>query len=163
MGGGIPDFVGHRMTQTTNTLSAADRAEALDLFARYAWSLDTNDPDSFVECFAPNGTIVMPKDGTFTGPDELRTYHQIVTGQELFPGRQHFISQSIIRGTSERATAKSYCQITYRDPQGKSIIQGLGYYQDELVRNGQQWQFARREFFRWGGEVLARFPQVKKD
>jgi uncharacterized protein (TIGR02246 family) len=138
-------------------LTEADRQEIAELFARYAWTMDTRDLDRFVENFAPDGAIVMPGVGSFEGRAEVRRYAEMLTGDPKYPGRQHFVSQSIFDGDSERCRVQSYGWVTRRGADGACAILSLGQYQDVVVKHEGRWVFAEREYRRWEGEVLERF------
>jgi hypothetical protein len=140
-----------------NALSLQDRLDISDLFARYAWCLDTRDIESFGDNFAPDGSIDMPGVGRFEGRDEVRRYGRLLTDDTAYPGRQHWIGQSLVQGDATRCKVRSYAMVTLRSASGPCSILSLGYYADQLVKLENRWVFAERVFRRWEGDVLARF------
>lgn len=134
-----------------------DRVGITDLFARYAWCLDTRDIEAFGENFAPDGVIDMPGVGRFEGREEVRRYGRMLTDDAAYPGRQHWIGQSLIERTTSGCSVRSYAMVTLRSSSGPCSILSLGYYADQCVRFENRWVFAERVFRRWEGEVLSRF------
>ena len=134
-----------------------DRIGITDLFARYAWSLDTRDIDAFGENFAPDGVIDMPGVGRFEGREEVRRYGRMLTDDAAYPGRQHWIGQSLIEPNALGCSVRSYAMVTLRPASGPCSILSLGYYSDQCVKLENRWVFAARVFRRWEGDVLSRF------
>jgi hypothetical protein len=121
----------------SDPLTLQDRVEISDLFARYAWCLDTRDVEGFASNFAPNGAIDDP----------------------AYPGRQHFIAQSLFDGDGNRCRVRSYAMVTSRKPDGACAVLSLGHYDDVCVKLEGHWVFAERVFKRWAGDVLQAFGQ----
>jgi SnoaL-like domain len=138
-------------------LTLQDRFDIADLFARYAWCLDRRDIEAFGDNFAPDGAIDMPGVGRFQGREEVRRYARMLTDDPAYPGRQHWIGQSLIEGDTSRCSVRSYAMVTRRSDSGASAILSLGYYSDQLVKLENGWVFGERVFRRWEGDVLARF------
>jgi hypothetical protein len=138
-------------------LTLQDRIDIVDLYARYAWNLDTRDIAGFAQLFAPDGAIEMPDVGRFEGRDEVFRYGKLLTDDPAYPGRQHWIGQSLFDGDAERCRVQSYAMVTGRSGDGVSGLRSLGYYTDQLIKVDGQWLFGERVFKRWGGDVLSRF------
>ncbi len=138
-------------------IALEDRVGITDLFARYAWSLDTRDIEAFGENFAPDGVIDMPGVGRFEGREEVRRYGRMLTDDAAYPGRQHWIGQSLIEPNPSGCSVRSYAMVTQRLASGPGSILSLGYYLDQCVKFEKRWVFAERVFRRWEGEVLSRF------
>src|SRR5215207_4871163 len=102
-----------------------DRLEITDLFARYAWCLDTRDVEGFAANFAPNGSIEMPGVGRFEGRPEVLRYGKLLTDDPGYPGRQHFIAQSLFEGDSAQCRVRSYAMVTSRKPGGTCAVLSL--------------------------------------
>ena len=139
------------------TLSVEDRIAIADLYARYAWSLDTRDVETFATLFADDGAIEMPDVGRFEGRAEVLRYGRLLTDDPTYPGRQHWIGQSLVEGDSEQCQVRSYGMVTGRSSDGVSAVRSLGYYTDKLVKVDGQWRFRDRVWQRWGGDILLRF------
>jgi SnoaL-like protein len=140
-------------------LSLQDRVDIAELYARYAWSLDTRDVTGFAELFAPDGAIEMPDVGRFEGRSEVLRYGRLLTDDPTYPGRQHWIGQSLLEGDTERCRVRSYGMVTGRSKDGTSALRSLGYYSDQLVKLDGRWMFGERVWRRWEGDVLSRFSE----
>jgi uncharacterized protein (TIGR02246 family) len=141
-------------------LPDSERAAINELFARYAWGLDTHDLDSWIELFMPDGLIQMPGLDPFVGREEILRYGHFLTDDPKYPGRQHWVGQTIIEGDGSPVVAHSYAMITQRFPEGHSSLLVSARYRDVLVKHEGSWRFQERVGYRWGGDILSRF---KKD
>ena len=142
-------------------LTVADRIEINDLMASYAWALDTGDVDSFVACFTPDAVVI---EEVFEEPDrwegaagirKLAEHFRAVPG---FPGRQHHLSQLVVKGNSHRATARAFALVTECRGEPPYLIRFAGYWDDKLVKFRGRWLFKERIIRLWDGPVLANFP-----
>jgi hypothetical protein len=138
-------------------LTLQDRVEIAELYARYAWGLDTRSVEDFARLFAPDGAIEMPGVGRFEGRDEVLRYGRLLTDDPAYPGRQHWIGQSIFDGDTEACQVRSYGMVTGRSQDGASSVRSLGYYTDRVVKIDGRWMFAERVWKRWEGDILAKF------
>jgi hypothetical protein len=134
-----------------------NRLRIKELFARYAWAVDTGDVDGFVALFTPDAVIDDP-----SGRYAPREYVEYVRGSATFPGRQHWIGHSQVRGDARRCRVRSFGMATHLYGRtGATTITWLGYYEDVLVTNDGTWRFERRTIRSWRGEVLGRFPAYR--
>jgi hypothetical protein len=139
-------------------LTLQDRIGISDLFARYAWCLDTRDIEAFGDNFAVDGIIDMPGVGRFEGRQEVRRYAKMLTDDPAYPGRQHWIGQSLVQADASGCSVRSYAMVTRRPTDGPCSILSLGYYNDRCVKQANDiWVFAERVFRRWEGDVLRGF------
>jgi hypothetical protein len=141
------------------TFPDIERLKINELYARYAWGLDTKDIENWADLFMADGSIEMPDVGRFTGRAEIVRYGHLLTDDPAYPGRQHWVNQTVLEGDESQAVANSYGMITYRDADGKSSVRGTGRYRDVLVKHEGRWKFRERVWYRWGGDVLDRFPK----
>jgi hypothetical protein len=132
---------------------AQDRAEIEDLMARYLFAIDYSDLNAYVATFAPDGELEFAS-GTSKGRDAIRSsvesfskrigefYHT----EDGKPAKlRHVILQSAIRVEGDRGWARSLWVEMANDGPGDTMKMGtFGTYEDELVRLGGQWLFARR-------------------
>jgi uncharacterized protein (TIGR02246 family) len=135
-----------------STLTAEDRAEITELFARYAWAGDTGDVEAYVDLFTDNGVFdgVM---GYFEGRAGLV---ELVEGMVKGPrsrGIQHWVSNSVFDGDGERCTVKSMCFAPRRIENEHSIV-FVGYYVDTCVKVDGRWRFEVRRWRPWQGDVV---------
>jgi len=142
-------------------LTIADRIAINDLLAKYAWSLDTGDVDALVDCFTPDAVVieeVFEEPDRWEGRDNIRRFAEHFRNVPNFPGRQHHITNSVVKGNGKRCTARSFALVTECQGEPPYVIRFAGYWDDQLVKVSGRWKFAQRIIRLWDGEVLARFP-----
>jgi hypothetical protein len=127
-------------------ISPEDRFAIQDLFARYAWAIDTEDWQGYTDCFTSDAVLEMPA-GRFHGHTEIYDY---VKNRDMWLGSQHYFGQVLVeKGDAERAFLRSYSQIVYRRSDGSCGFRVLGIYEDTCVRTARGWLFAERLWERW--------------
>jgi len=142
-------------------LSVEDRLAITELLARYCWCFDTADVDSFVALFTPDARYELDGGRLFVGRDAIGGYLRQAAGSTWLPGRQHHVDQIVLEGTSERVTARAYCTVTHRSPDGVMSIAYLGRYADVCVKIDRQWRFHERIVRTWrSDELLAAAPSA---
>lgn len=142
-------------------LTVADRIAISDLLAHYAWALDTGDVDGLVACFTADAMVaeeVFEEPDCWRGRDNIRRFAEHYRSVPNFPGRQHHISQLIVKGNSKRCSARSFVFVTECHGEPPYTLRFAGYYEDKLVKLGSHWLFHKRVIRLWDGEILARFP-----
>src|SRR5690349_14154988 len=97
-----------------------------------AGALTLQDRVDIAELFAPDGAIEMPGVGRFEGNAEVLRYGKLLTDDPAYPGRQHWVGQSLFDGDTERCQVRSYAMVTGRSRDGVSALRSLGYYTDQL-------------------------------
>jgi len=151
------------MTSVTKPrpLTVADRIAINDLLAEYAWALDTGDVDALVACFTSEAVVieeVFEDADRWEGRDNIRRFAEHYRKVPNFPGRQHHLSQLIVKGDSKRCSARSFAFVTECHGEPPYTLRFTGYYEDKLVKVSNRWLFHERIIRLWDGEVLARFP-----
>jgi ketosteroid isomerase-like protein len=143
------------------SLTVADRIAIQDLVAEYAWALDTGDVDTLVSCFTPDAILV---EEVFEDPDRwegqknIRRFAEHYFSVPNFPGRQHHVSQLLVKGDARKCSARSFAFVTECHGEPPYTLRFAGYYEDELQKVHGQWLFKKRTIRLWDGEILARFP-----
>lgn len=136
---------------------AEDRAEIDELFARYLFALDWQDPELYGSVFAPDGVLVWAG-GTVTGREaivqELRNARaaderaQAATPSRAAFRRRHFVSNFTLRIDGEHATARSlWFEFNNDSPDRQPYVGAYGHLEDELRRVDGQWLIARHQVF----------------
>jgi len=120
-------------------LSAEDRLDIMDLYARYAWAMDSGDTEAFLDVFLPDATLFMSRKAT--GHAELRAWHERFLRDSGFPGSQHFATQfRLIEGEGNRVRTRVYVARLYRLPgTTHSTVICQGYYTDTCVKVDGRW------------------------
>lgn len=142
-------------------LTIADRIAINDLLAEYAWALDTGDVDALVACFTPDAVVieeVFEDPDRWEGRDNIRRFAEHYRNVPNFPGRQHHVSQLVVKGDTKRCSARSFAFVTECQGEPPYTLRFAGYYDDKLVKVRNRWLFRERIIRLWDGEVLARFP-----
>ncbi len=140
------------MSSDPSRLTADDRAEIVELFARYAWTGDTGDADGYVALFTENG-VFDGVSGYYDGPSGLRRLAEEMHRGPRSPGLQHWVGNSLFEGTSERCTVQSMC-FAPRRIENEHMIVFVGYYVDTCVKVDGEWKFELRRWRPWSGEVV---------
>src|SRR5687768_16683101 len=104
---------GSCMKSKSEKLSAEDRLDIQDLFARYTWALDTGDAEGVLACFAQGGYIEHPPQGRCEGRDGILTLLDELwhARGNWFRGRQHFAGNYVITREEGGARAKAFWAI----------------------------------------------------
>jgi hypothetical protein len=127
------------LTQSSNRLTADDRFEIMDLYSRYAWSMDSGSLEDFANTVTEDARLIyIGKD--FVGRDEVRKWEEGFLKDPGFPGTQHFYCNFIMTGTNTEANVRAYVARLYRMPR-TSLCQmlWLGYYTDTCVKRNAAW------------------------
>ncbi len=150
------------MTQpAAQPLSVEDRFAIQDLYANYAWALDTGEVEKFVACFTPDAVVteeVFEDPDRWEGTANLRRMIEHYKGAPGFPGRQHHISQLQLEGDGRMCGGRAFAFVTECRGEPPYLLRFAGYYQDRLVKRDATWLFAERIIRLWDGAVLSRFP-----
>lgn len=141
-------------------LSLEDRYAIRELYARYAWAMDSGDLDAFEENFAP-GALLSDRFGV--GQTDLRAWERTFLEDAAFPGSQHFYSQFVIEGDRDRAYVRAYVTRLYQVPGTRtSEVIWQGYYTDECVRRHHRWLIAVKRIHQ-APELLGRRMNDRDD
>ncbi len=125
-----------------------DRLAIIDLYSTYALALDDKDKalleasfdeGSFFESANPS---VPARTGVEANWKRLMHRHS----ERNFTERHITTTPIITKMESDRAETISECVIIKRDDGGPIAFEMIGRYEDELVRKGGRWVFARRRF-----------------
>ena len=145
----------------SKALTVKDRIAINDLLAEYAWALDTGDVDALVACFTPDAIVieeVFEEPDHWQGRENIRRFAEHFRNVPNFPGRQHHISQAVVKGDGTRCSVRAFVFVTECHGEPPYALRFTGYYDDNLVKSRGKWLFKQRIIRLWDGEVLARFP-----
>jgi len=133
-------------------MPAADRAEIEELFARYAWGIDTADEELAIATFARNAEFDHLWQGKVQGHEAIRAnlrklWHD---RQHWWYGRQHLMNQFIMEPRAEGARVRCFFQIIqFNTDYHTSFVFGIGTRDDRLVREDGRWKFLRLHVNAW--------------
>lgn len=126
-----------------------DRAEIHRLLIDYGRTLDARDFDGFAALFARDGAYVAgggggePLSGAEAGDAMRRTFAENALGFAE-PNYHLFFNETVAFTGPDSATATSQSLYMVPGEGGAPRAAMLAQYDDELVREGGRWKFARR-------------------
>ena len=141
-------------------LTADDRLEIQELYARYAWALGTGDVEAFAACFTGDAVLredIFEKEDRSAGVDGIRAMIESFLKKPGFAGHQHHVGQIVMEGNAARADTKAFCFVTHCRGEPPYPIQMTGYYNDVVVKQDGRWLFKERLIRDWSGPILKAF------
>jgi uncharacterized protein (TIGR02246 family) len=131
-------------------LTERDLLDIQALLGRFVYALDAGDPETWTNCFAPDGTY-LDRTNRITGRDAIRPFiTNIMTEGDAGPNPKstprlvHLATPPLIQGDADRATALSYWQALTEAKNGSVVIWRVGEFRDQLVKIDGEWLFAER-------------------
>lgn len=124
-----------------------DRQDISDLLVRYATGIDRRDWPLFRTVFTDDCELDYGEIGAWDGVDAVTNFMEQVhamAGHTL-----HRLTNQAITVDGDKAAARTYVDalIMFGDNQtGVTGVNGIGFYDDELVRTPDGWRIARRRF-----------------
>lgn len=144
----------------TPPLDAAARHAIRERLYACAWALDTGDVESFVSCFCAEGVLewdAFEEPQSWAGHAALRHFATFLRDLPDSAGRQHHVTNTIITPGDNSAHARSYVTVALRQGNGPHQLYVMGWYEDELRYEREEWRLWRRVIRDWSGPVLANF------
>jgi 3-phenylpropionate/cinnamic acid dioxygenase small subunit len=121
------------------------RQDVAEVLVRYATGIDRRDWALFRTCFTESCHADYGDIGVWHGVDAITAFMErshAAMGHTL-----HRISnEAVVRNGSGGVSARSYVDAVLMAADGRSGINAVGYYDDELVRTEGGWKIARRRF-----------------
>lgn len=122
----------------------SDRADIADVLIRYATGIDRKDWPLFRTVFTADCELDYGQIGTWNGVDAVTEFMELShagAGHTM-----HRLSNMAITVTGDTATARTYIDGLILAADNASGVNAVGFYDDELVRTGDGWRIARRQF-----------------
>ncbi|HKI41324.1 MAG: nuclear transport factor 2 family protein [Mycobacterium sp.] len=122
----------------------ADRQDISDLLVRYATGIDRRDWPLFRTVFTDDCELDYGEIGVWRGVDavtEFMTQVHAPAGHTL-----HRLTNQAITVDGDTATARTYVDALIMVGDSQSGVNGIGFYDDEIVRTPAGWRIARRRF-----------------
>ncbi|MEI9964277.1 MAG: nuclear transport factor 2 family protein [Caulobacteraceae bacterium] len=157
------------MTHPAAKLSAEDRLDILDLFARYSWGIDLADKELVLSCFTDDSFFDHLWQGRVQGRAAILKNLESLwyDRQSWWYGRQHLFNHQLVEPITTEAgepgaRVKSFFQILQHNVDyGTNFVFGIGTRDDTLVKRDGQWFFLTlyvnawisRETVPWKGEI----------
>ena len=124
-----------------------DRQDISDLLVRYATGIDQRDWALFRTVFTGDCELDYGEIGAWKGVDAVTEFMEQVhamAGHTL-----HRLSNQVITVDGDRATARTYVDaliMSGDNTSGVAGVNGIGFYDDDLVRTQDGWRIGRRRF-----------------
>ncbi len=114
------------------------------LALRYAQASDRRDGDALLALFDSQGVIEMPG-MRLEGHEQLASVPGILAN--MFVATQHKVHNVLVDTDGDRAQGEVYCTASHlrENEQGLEVEDWAIRYQDEYIREGEQWRYLRRE------------------
>jgi 3-phenylpropionate/cinnamic acid dioxygenase small subunit len=121
-----------------------DRQDVSDLLVRYATAIDRRDWALFRTVFTDDCQLDYGEIGAWQGVDAVTDFMERV--HEMAGHTLHRLSNQVITVDRDRTTARTYVDALIMAADNASGVNGIGFYDDELVRTEAGWRIARRRF-----------------
>lgn len=124
-----------------------DKEEINELFLAYRRALDEKDFVAYASLFAERGEFIAGEMHA-RGRAEIKALVEGMLGSLLTTetgADLHVVANPAIELDGDSARARSTWIYILRDERGEPTLCKVGHYDDELVREGGRWLFARRD------------------
>lgn len=132
------------MSKSASRVSAEDRAEIIETYARYAWGLDLADLPMLLSSFAPDGEFDHLWQGRARGHEAIIEHMRELwyRRQHWWFGRQHLFDHYIMEPQGAAVRVRCFFQILqFNVDYGTNFVFGIGTREDLLVRAEERWVF----------------------
>ena len=120
-------------------LDIADRIAIEDVIVRYATAMDAQDWDLFRSCFRPDARTVMDRVAEFGTCEALIAL--LEPRLKVFAALQHFVSNVMISGDGDAASARTYF-VSHHVPTGADSYTYGGTFEFALARDTEGWRIS---------------------
>jgi len=133
-----------------------DRLEIQELFAYYAWGLNTGDMDQVLSTFAEDATMEHQPQGIFTCHEQLKIIfsHLWYDKPGWFIARQHVASHFIMTPLDDGDMhVKAYSSILQHNLDYRSnFVFGLASWDNVCTKASGEWLFKSIRIVKWMGD-----------
>lgn len=121
-----------------------DRQDITDVLLRYATGIDRRDWTLFRTVFTDDCELDYGEIGVWKGVDAVTEFMQ--QAHALAGHTMHRLTNQVITVDGDEAQARTYVDALIMVGDNKSGVNGIGFYDDDLVRTDAGWRIARRRF-----------------
>jgi SnoaL-like domain len=142
------------MSESNAKLSVEDRLDIMELFAKYAWGIDTGNLDAVVATFAEDGYLDHLWQGKLQGREALkRAFEELWYDRpSWWIGRQHLANHFLITRDGEGARVKAMFSILqYNVDYRTNFVFGIGTWDNFCVKRNGMWVFKSVYINAWTG------------
>jgi SnoaL-like domain len=140
----------------TKPLSAEDRLDIQDLFARHAWCYDCSDEEAYLANFLPDA-VVVAYDRSHQGKEAIREWYRFLVAIRTTEGDDWQHDAYHHRFDCDRYSCIVYSYATHFSSNSaakKLSVRSAGYYVSECVKQNGIWLFRRHSVNRWDRQQL---------
>ena len=134
-----------------------DRLEIMELFAYYAWGLNTGDIDAVLATFAEDASMEHQPQGIFYGPDIRKLFEHLWYAKPgWFIGRQHLANHFIMTPVNEQEMhVKAFYSILQHNLDYRTnFVFGLGNWDNVCTKASGEWLFKSMKICKWMGDEV---------
>jgi uncharacterized protein (TIGR02246 family) len=129
-------------------LTASDRFEIYELYARYAHCYDFGRAAELASLFTVDGSFVRPGLDRLEGREAIREY--VAERTVAAPGCVHQTGNIYLEELADgKVRGHAYAVVMRLAPGDVLRCRNLGFYDDVIVASDQGWRFARRDYGSW--------------
>jgi hypothetical protein len=133
-----------------------DRLEIQELFAYYAWGLNTGDEEQVLSCFTEDASFEHQPQGIFHGHEQIKILlsHLWYDKPGWFIGRQHLANHFILTPLGEQEMhVKAYSTLVqYQVDYKRNFVFGLANWDNVLTKASGEWLFKSMRIHKWMGD-----------
>jgi ketosteroid isomerase-like protein len=118
-----------------------DRERIRELLHRYCWVVDHGTLPEVMALFHDPCTLILAPGKRYAGRAAVQRWYEVYLRNRMEVLR-HLIHNQVVTIAGDAATSKSYFDAV-GDLKGESITVA-GYYEDLLVRVGEEWRFTEK-------------------
>lgn len=121
-----------------------DHQDICELLVRYATGIDRRDWPLFRTVFTDDCELDYGEIGSWSGVDAVTDFMEKVhamAGHTL-----HRLSNQAVAVDGDKAVARTYVDALIMAADNQTGVNGIGFYDDEIVRTSAGWRIARRRF-----------------
>jgi ketosteroid isomerase-like protein len=140
------------MSNATAKLSAEDRLDIMELFAKYAWAIDSGDAEGVLKCFAEDALLDHLWQGKMVGHEKIRRAFEELwyDRPSWWIGRQHLANHFVIEREGDGARVKAFFSILqYNVEYRTNFVFGIGTWDNFCVKRGGRWVFQSLKVNAW--------------
>ncbi len=140
------------MSNATAKLSAEDRLDIMEFFAKYAWAIDSGDAEGVLKCFAEDALFDHLWQGKMVGHEKIRRAFEELwyDRPSWWIGRQHLANHFVIEREGEGARVKAFFSILqYNVEYRTNFVFGIGTWDNFCVKRGGRWVFQSLKVNTW--------------
>jgi hypothetical protein len=131
-------------------MSADDRLDIMELFARYSWAYDCSDAAAYSATFAPDGVLEAFGGEAARGREAIATFVAALIASERGDNDwQHYNGHFVFEAGADEDSCTVYNYWNLLQSKDGPSVRSFGYYVSDCVRIGGEWLLKRRGINRW--------------